>query len=201
MVLNKEDMESNEEERYKGQHGNVEGIEAYQCVASYINASPQERFDEFTNNRQIASSTRSHPHSGKGPLIPEQEIAAESKENGNPQENESGEPEKFPWFPVCLEEQGAPDMNEKDNDGDLGTPVMKGAEKPTHIQFCNDINDALVGLLEIRDIVKRENHACYELDDEEKKDDTAGVIPYLVLVNWNKLLLCKAFHLFKVVSF
>ncbi len=92
-------------------------------------------------------------------------------------------------------------MNEKDNDGNLGTPVMKGAEKPPHVQLCDDLNDALVGLLEIRDIVERENHACYELDDEEKKDYTASVIPYLVFVDWNKLLPCKACHLFKVISF
>ena len=91
-------------------------------------------------------------------------------------------------------------MDEENNDGDLGAPVMERSEKPPHIQLCNNLDDTLVSLFKIRNIVERENHARYELDDEKKKGYSASVIPYLVFMGRDKLLFCEDFYLFKVIS-
>ena len=91
-------------------------------------------------------------------------------------------------------------MNKEDNNGNLGAPMMEGAEKPPHIQLGNDLDDALMGMLEIRDIVERENHACYELNDKEEKGDAAGQIPYFVFVDRDKFLFRKIPDFIEVVS-
>ena len=48
-------------------------------------------------------------------------------------------------------------MNEEHNDCDLGAPVMEGAEKPPHIELGDNLDDALMGMLKIRYIVKGKN--------------------------------------------
>jgi hypothetical protein len=91
-------------------------------------------------------------------------------------------------------------MNKEDNNDNLGAPMMERAEKPPHIQLGNDLDDTLMGMLEIRDIVEREDHACYELNDKEKKGDAAGQIPYFVFVDRDKFLFRKIPDFIEVVS-
>ena len=47
-------------------------------------------------------------------------------------------------------------MDEHDENRQLGPPVVERAEKPPHVQLRHDIDDALVGSLEVGDIVEGE---------------------------------------------
>ena len=91
-------------------------------------------------------------------------------------------------------------MNKEKANGELGAPVMQGSEEPSHVQLGHDLDDTLMGNLEIRDIIERENHACYELNDKEKKGDAAGQIPYFVFVDRDKFLFRKIPDFIEVVS-
>lgn len=92
-------------------------------------------------------------------------------------------------------------MHKENNDSDLSAPVMKGTEKPSHIQLGDNLNDTLMGMFKIRDIVKRKSYSCYELNHKKKKRYSTGVIPYFIFVVRDKFMFCKIPYLVKIVPF
>jgi hypothetical protein len=92
-------------------------------------------------------------------------------------------------------------MDEEHNNCNLGSPMVKGTKKPAHVQFGDNLDDALMGMFKMWYIVKRKNHACDELNDKKKKGYTACVIPYFVFVFRNRFLFYEISYLVNVVSF
>ena len=91
-------------------------------------------------------------------------------------------------------------MDEQKDDGQLRPPVMAGAEEPAHVQFGDDLDDALVGEIDMGDVVEGHQHPRHELDDEQKERDPAGVVQELVPVLGDELALRQPLHPFQVVA-
>lgn len=91
-------------------------------------------------------------------------------------------------------------MDKKDEDRELGPPVMEGAEEPSHIELGGDFHNALVCLLEIGHIVKSKGHSGDKLDDKQKKDDPTRIVPDFMFVDRDGLLLGKLPQRLKVIA-
>ena len=182
------------------QNGHMEGVEAQQGVAGHIHAPPEKGLDESPDKRKGAGSARRHPDGGKGALIPEEQIAAQSEEDRDAQQDESGDPDKFPGLAVGLQQQRAEEVDEQKDDGQLRPPVMERAEEPPHVQFGDDLDDALVGEIDMGDIVQGHQHPRQKLEDEQKERDPAGIVPEIVPMLRDQLSLRQPFHPFQVVA-
>ena len=200
MVLHQEDVQPDQPEGDDRQDGHVEGVEADEGVAGHIHAPPEKSLDEPPDEGKGAGPARRHPDRGKGALVPEQQIAAQTEEDRDAQEDESGQPDEFPGLAVGLQEQRAEEVDEQKDDGQLRPPVVAGAEEPAHVQFGDDLDDALVGEIDMGDVVQGHQHPRHELDDEQEKRDPAGVVEEIVPVLGDELALRQPLHPFQVVA-
>ena len=92
-------------------------------------------------------------------------------------------------------------MNEYKDNCKLCTPVMYGTEKPTHIKFGDNFNDAFVGVFQMGYVIHGKNHSRDKLKDEEKHRNAARIIPNIILMNGYDLACNKAFYAFYVIAF
>jgi hypothetical protein len=65
--------------------------------------------------------------------------------------------------------------------------MMKRPEKPSGIDFCDDVNDAFMSVCRMRDVVKRQDYTCNKLESKQKKHNAAGEIQPLIFMGRDKL--------------
>ena len=182
-------MQADEAEGDDRQDRHMKGIETQEGVAGHIHAPPQKGLDEPPDEGKGAGPSRRHAGGGEGALIPEEKIAAQPEEDRDAQEDESGHPDNFPGLAVGLQQQRAEQVDEQKDDGQLRPPVMERPEKPAHVQFGDDLDDALVGEIDMGDIVQGHQHPRHKLEDEQKERDPAGVVPEVVTMFRDELAL------------
>ena len=160
----------------------------------------QEGLDEPPDHGKGAGTAGRHADGGEGPLVPEEEVAAQAEEDRDAQQDEPAHPDQFPGFAVSLQQERAEEVDEEKDDRQLRPPVVQGAEEPPHVQLGDDLDDALVGEIDVGDIVEGQEHPGQKLEHEQEKGDPAGVVPEVVTVLRDRLALGQLRDLSEVVA-
>jgi len=185
--LDEQDVQADQRERHDRQNRHVERVETQQRVAGHVDAAAQKGLDEAADHRKGAGPPRRHADGCKGALVPEQQVAAQTEKDRDAQQDESRHPDHFPRFAVGLQQQRAEEVDEQKDDGQLRPPVVERAEEPSHVQFGDDLDDALVGEFHVRDVVEGHQHPGQKLQNEQKQRDPSGVIPEIVTMFGDEL--------------
>jgi len=163
-------------------------IETDERLTGHIYAAPQKRLYEISDEWQIACSTGCNSYCCKSPFIPQHEIATQAKEDGYAEEYNACNPQELPWFSVRFQKERTEGMDKEDKDGKLGTPVVEGAEEPSHIELCDNLDNALMGNFVEWHIIECKDNTGDELDDEEKHGNAACIVPEFVFVLGHELV-------------
>ena len=132
----------------------MKGVETGERLTRHVDAAPQEGLYPSADEGEVPRAARRDAHRGESPLVPQEEVPRQAEEDGDGEEAEARYPEELPRLPVRLQKERGEDVDEHDEDGELRPPVVERAEEPAHVELRHDVDDALVGLFEVRDIVE-----------------------------------------------
>ena len=155
----------------------MEGEEAGERGRAHIFAAAQEASQHGTREGRGAGDIRAHLGGEVGDLIPGQQVTAEAKAQHEAEQRDATEPGKLARAPVGVREHHAEHVHEGEEDQQVGTPTVDGADKPTELHAGHDEADAVESLGDGGAVVEQQQQPGEHLDAEEEQRDAAEVVP------------------------